>query len=79
MTHTGLRVVRGPDWKYGEQDGGCGHVGTVTLPDRLIHCVLPPDSVFVTWDCGVIANYRIGLDGAFDLVVFDNSTKSNFL
>ena len=25
----GTRVVRGPDWKYGKQDGGEGHVGTV--------------------------------------------------
>ena len=23
------RVVRGPDWKWGKQDGGEGHVGTV--------------------------------------------------
>lgn len=25
----GLRVVRGPGWKWGEQDGGEGSVGTV--------------------------------------------------
>ena len=25
----GLRVVRGPDWPWGDQDGGEGHVGTV--------------------------------------------------
>ena len=25
----GCRVVRGPDWKWGNQDGGEGHVGTV--------------------------------------------------
>ena len=25
----GARVVRGPDWKWGKQDGGEGHVGTV--------------------------------------------------
>ena len=25
----GLRVVRGPDWKWGDQDGGEGSVGTV--------------------------------------------------
>ena len=25
----GSRVVRGPDWKWGKQDGGEGHVGTV--------------------------------------------------
>jgi E3 ubiquitin-protein ligase mind-bomb len=26
----GLRVMRGPDWKWGDQDGGEGHLGTVT-------------------------------------------------
>lgn len=24
-----LRVVRGPDWEHGDEDGGEGHVGTV--------------------------------------------------
>lgn len=28
-TNVGLRVVRGPDWKWGNQDDGEGHVGTV--------------------------------------------------
>ena len=27
--HCGTRVVRGPDWKYGKQDGGEGHTGIV--------------------------------------------------
>jgi len=29
MKIVGLRVVRGPDWKWGDQDGGEGSVGTV--------------------------------------------------
>jgi len=29
MKTEGLRVVRGPDWKWGDQDGGEGSVGTV--------------------------------------------------
>ena len=29
MEGVGVRVVRGPDWKWGKQDGGEGHVGTV--------------------------------------------------
>ena len=29
MKIVGLRVVRGPDWKWGDQDGGEGCVGTV--------------------------------------------------
>ena len=31
MDGVGTRVVRGPDWKWGKQDGGEGHVGTVCL------------------------------------------------
>ena len=29
MILVGSRVVRGPDWQWGDQDGGQGHVGTV--------------------------------------------------
>ncbi len=29
MKIVGVRVVRGPDWKWGDQDGGEGSVGTV--------------------------------------------------
>jgi len=29
MKVEGLRVVRGPNWKWGDQDGGEGSVGTV--------------------------------------------------
>lgn len=30
MSIEGIRVVRGPDWSYDDDDGGEGHVGTVT-------------------------------------------------
>ena len=30
----GLRVVRGPDWTWRDQDGGEGHVGTVVAVER---------------------------------------------
>jgi len=29
MKLTGLRVVRGPDWQSGDEDGGLGSIGTV--------------------------------------------------
>ena len=29
MLKEGVRVIRGPNWKYGDQDNGCGHVGTI--------------------------------------------------
>ena len=56
----GTRVRRGPDWKWGEQDGGPGSLGTVT-----------GDSgggwIDVKWDNGRENNYRWGKDGKYDL------------
>ena len=69
----GLRVVRGPDWKWGDQDGGEGHVGTVVEVGE------PSVSnggraVVVQWDCGERpCKYRCGLEGKYDLRVLDSS------
>jgi len=63
----GVRVVRGPDWCWDEQDGGEHHAGTVVRPkiggqqSRSV----TPGVVFVRWDNGVIANYRVS--GSRDL------------
>lgn len=62
---TGLRVVRGPNWIYGNVDGGEGHVGTVTdVHDG-------HKKVTVLWDNGSENIYRTGQDDAFDLCVLD--------
>lgn len=70
----GLRVVRGPDWEGGDQDGGEGFVGTVVagattdgaVDDR--HCVAT-----VQWDIGgERLQYRCGVDGKYDLRVLDS-------
>ena len=70
----GLRVVRGPDWEWGDQDGGEGHVGTVVEVGE------PPVSdrgraVVVQWDYGAErpCNYRCGLERKYDLRVFDSA------
>ena len=63
----GLRVVRGPDWKWGEQDGGEGNVGTVVRLGQ------DDKRVFVYWDSGKQGNYRAGRSGKFDLRVYDNA------
>ena len=47
----GIRVVRGPDWKWGDQDGGEGHLGTVVE-------VVSKNEVVVQWDHGTRTNYR---------------------
>lgn len=69
----GLRVVRGPDWKWGEQDGGDGHVGTVVEIGRYDSKNIPFKTVSVQWDCGERSNYRVGYQNAYDLRVFDNA------
>ncbi|CAL1544053.1 unnamed protein product, partial [Lymnaea stagnalis] len=67
----GLRVVRGPAWRYGDQDGGEGHVGTVVeiggqnLPT-------PEQCVTVSWDTGTKKVYRVGHQKAYDLLAYDN-------
>lgn len=68
----GCRVVRGPDWKWGNQDGGEGHVGTVVVVGRSGSVSSPDKTVVVQWDGGTRTNYRCGYQGAFDLCLFDN-------
>lgn len=63
----GVRVIRGPDWKWGQQGGGEGYVGTVVdVLDR-------EGSVAVQWDCGGRCKYRCGLEGKYDLRVLDTA------
>nr|CAG4644619.1 EOG090X02DA [Leptodora kindtii] len=60
----GTRVIRGPDWKWGKQDGGEGHVGTVRNFEST-------EEVVVVWDNGTAANYRCS--GAYDLRNLDSA------
>lgn len=63
----GTRVVRGPDWKYGKQDGGEGHVGTVKAFETG-----PEPTLVVVWDHGEIGRqYRCQTQ--FDLRILDSS------
>ena len=68
-------MVRGPNWKYRNQDASEGHVGTVIdykKIDRLAQLISgkeAPGKVLVTWDSGVRGMYRIGHEGDFDLRV----------
>ncbi|XP_064626233.1 E3 ubiquitin-protein ligase MIB1-like [Lineus longissimus] len=64
MEGVGARVARGPDWKWGKQDGGEGHVGTVRNFES-------PEEVVVVWDNGTAANYRCA--GAYDLRILDSA------
>jgi E3 ubiquitin-protein ligase mind-bomb len=60
----GTRVIRGPDWKWGKQDGGEGHLGTVRTVES-------PEEVVVVWDNGTPANYRCS--GYYDLRIYDSA------
>ncbi|XP_055078914.1 E3 ubiquitin-protein ligase MIB2 isoform X2 [Periophthalmus magnuspinnatus] len=69
----GMRVVRGHDWKWGNQDDGEGHVGTVVEIGRQGSTTTPDKTVVVQWDSGTRTNYRTGYQGAFDLLLYDNA------
>ncbi|XP_048582357.1 E3 ubiquitin-protein ligase MIB1-like [Nematostella vectensis] len=64
MDLVGYRVIRGPDWKWGKQDGGEGHLGTVRNFES-------NQEVVVVWDNGTAANYRCS--GVYDLRIYDSS------
>ena len=61
----GLRVVRGPNWAWEDQDGGEGFVGTVAVLDK------GGGGVIVQWDMGQRCRYRCGRDNKFDLRILD--------
>ncbi len=66
----GLRVIRGPDWQWGDQDGGEGRVGTVSE--------VKGRSAVVQWDLGERAQYRCGAGGVYDLRVLDTATAGKY-
>lgn len=58
----GSRVVRGVDWQWGEQDGGCSKRGKVIeIKDWTPNS--PKSSAFVVWDNGNKNSYRCGYEG----------------
>ena len=77
----GMRVVRGPNWKWGEQDGGEGGVGTVVDIDTLGKpegCAYMQRVVVVQWDNGMRCNYRIAVGGQYDLLLLDNDPLGRY-
>ena len=59
----GARMKRGPDWKYGNQDGGAGNLGTVVHHSTRSGC-----DFFVKWDGQTIQyRYRWGSQNKYDL------------
>jgi hypothetical protein len=62
----GLRVVRGPDWKHGNQDGGTDHVGTVIDGEG-------DDAVKVQWDMGSTSVCTVR-NGTHELRILDSAS-----
>jgi hypothetical protein len=57
-------VQRGPDWQWGDQDGGAGSRGITTSESK------QPHWVGVTWAHGEPGQVcRCGAGGAYDLLV----------
>ncbi|XP_061168838.1 uncharacterized protein LOC133178094 [Saccostrea echinata] len=60
----GCLVMRGRDWKWDEQDGGEGNIGTV-------YRLKSPTEIYVRWSNGNKSNYRYGYNGKFDVELCD--------
>ncbi|XP_074606780.1 E3 ubiquitin-protein ligase MIB2-like isoform X2 [Acropora palmata] len=73
MEFLGVRVVRGPDWEWNDQDGGEGSVGTVFQIGSDTKSPITEPIVLVQWDCGIKASYRAGMDGKYDLRILDTA------
>eukprot|EP01028_Stygiella_incarcerata_P013678 TRINITY_DN82_c0_g1_i6.p1 TRINITY_DN82_c0_g1~~TRINITY_DN82_c0_g1_i6.p1 ORF type:complete len:1402 (+),score=342.34 TRINITY_DN82_c0_g1_i6:162-4208(+) len=66
----GMRVARGPSWKWEKQDGGAGHLGTVKTDQTELW-------VSVQWDIGGENNYRYGGSGGkMDVVAVSEQRRS---
>ena len=76
--NAGVRVVRGPNWMWQNQDGGEGGVGIVINPkgDKLKGL---DKWVTVHWNNEEKARYRAGVHGDYDLRIYDNSTAGKDL
>ncbi|XP_038045523.1 scavenger receptor cysteine-rich domain superfamily protein-like [Patiria miniata] len=62
----GTRVVRGPDWQHGNQDGNPPGEGSIVTE-------LSSGNVYVLWDNGHRNIYRMGADGKYDLKLVEDA------
>nr|CCA19532.1 HECT E3 ubiquitin ligase putative [Albugo laibachii Nc14] len=65
----GSRVIRGPDWKWRDQDGGEGSIG-------IVEGISPwsgvdGEGISVRWPSDAVYTYRWGSDGHYDLTHVD--------
>ncbi|XP_046350628.2 uncharacterized protein LOC124131407 isoform X2 [Haliotis rufescens] len=63
----GTRVVRGPDWRWDDQDdGGAG---------TIINHGEDGESLWVSWDNGFKNVYRYGVTGNYDVLIADDQPR----
>ena len=75
----GIRVVRGEDWSWWDQDGGEGCLGTVKdVGHSDNRGNLPPLCAAVQWDHGQCNTYRVGHDDKYDLRIFDTAAMGGY-
>ena len=73
----GLRVIRGPDWHYGEEDGGEGCAGSVVATKNNVE--ENKKNAVVIWDNGNRGEYCCGSDGKYDLRVLESSPTGEYI
>ena len=78
LVEIGMRVVRGPNWRWGDQDGGEGHTGTIVEVGKPGSSKTPDRTVVVQWDAGSRTNYRTGYQSSYDLRLLDNAPCGKF-
>ncbi len=74
----GARVVRGADWRWANQDGEDGNIGTVRGYDYQNKLSFDRTWVKVEWPSGVSCNYRCGENGKVDLKYTERDTNGDF-
>ncbi|GAB9470558.1 Hect e3 ubiquitin ligase [Globisporangium polare] len=62
----GCKVIRGPNWKWRDQDGGEGSIGTVEGVSPWSG--VDGEGMSVRWPNDSLYTYRWGADGNFDLI-----------
>uniref|UniRef100_A0A8W8LHZ3 MIB/HERC2 domain-containing protein n=1 Tax=Magallana gigas TaxID=29159 RepID=A0A8W8LHZ3_MAGGI len=60
----GCLVRKGPDWRWGNQNGSEDSIGTV-------YRIIPTGEVYVRWPNGNKSNYRFGYKDSYDLIMCD--------
>lgn len=71
----GMRVIRGPDWEWKNQDNNS--IGFVISVEPLKQENSDGLAVGVRWEGGNIFNYRWGSENKYDLTIVDVNDKGN--